>query len=161
MHQALIRKSLLHMQLTAVLQSRAHTVCAFQWTTVRWTELNFLGLLPKSSKDEWDYEIKQHFPYDCYSKICLSPFEYPYFFEWVFRKMFWTLLDYTVAKVYTTPRNSTRFTRPFLLLRARGWGLGTRLCAASISKLSTSVVRSSESEFENELEKATEGHAEQ
>ena len=51
-----------------------------------------------------------------------SPFEYPYFFERVFRK---TLLDYIVAKAPTSPRNLTRFTRPFLLVR--GWGLGTRL----------------------------------
>ena len=35
------------------------------------------------------------------------------------------LLGYIVAKVCTSPRNSTRFTRPFLLMR--GCGLGTRL----------------------------------
>ena len=34
-------------------------------------------------------------------------------------------LGYTVTKVCTSPRNSTSFTRPFLLVR--GWGLGTRL----------------------------------
>ena len=35
------------------------------------------------------------------------------------------LLGYIVAKVPASPRNSTWFTRPFLLVR--GWGLGTRL----------------------------------
>ena len=35
------------------------------------------------------------------------------------------LLGYNVAKVSASPRNSTWFTRPFLLVR--GWGLGTRL----------------------------------
>ena len=35
------------------------------------------------------------------------------------------LLGYTVAKAPASPRNSTWFTRPFLLVR--GWGLGTRL----------------------------------
>ena len=47
------------------------------------------------------------------------------FFEWVFCKKFWTLLGYNVTKVPASPRNSTWFTRPFLLMR--GWGLGTRL----------------------------------
>ena len=41
--------------------------------------------------------------------------------------MFWTLLGYTVAKVCTSPRNLTWFTRPFLLMALRGRGLGTRL----------------------------------
>ena len=44
------------------------------------------------------------------------------FFERVFCKM---LLGYTVAKECASPRNSTWFTRPILLVR--GWGLGTRL----------------------------------
>ena len=35
------------------------------------------------------------------------------------------LLGYTVAKPPTSPRDSTWFTRPFLLVR--GWGLETRL----------------------------------
>ena len=47
------------------------------------------------------------------------------FFEQVFHKIFWMLLGYTVAKAPASPRNSTWFTRPFLLVR--GWGLGTRL----------------------------------
>ena len=47
------------------------------------------------------------------------------FFEWVGRKMFWSLLGYIVAKACTSPRNSTWFTRLFLLMR--GWGLGMRL----------------------------------
>ena len=46
------------------------------------------------------------------------------FFEWVWR-MFVSLLGDTVAKVCTSPRNSTWFTRLFLLVR--GWGLETRL----------------------------------
>ena len=47
------------------------------------------------------------------------------FFERVGRKMFLSLLGYNVAKACASPRNSTWFTRPFLLVR--GWGLGTRL----------------------------------
>ena len=47
------------------------------------------------------------------------------FFERAGRKIFLTLLGYNVAKGCTSPRNSTWFTRPFLLVR--GWGLGTRL----------------------------------
>ena len=39
--------------------------------------------------------------------------------------MFWSLLGYIVTKACTSPRNSTWFTRPFLLVR--GLGLGTRL----------------------------------
>ena len=46
------------------------------------------------------------------------------FFERVCCKML-LLLGYIVAKACTSPRNSTWFTRPFLLVR--GWGLGTRL----------------------------------
>ena len=47
------------------------------------------------------------------------------FFERAGCKIFLTLLGYIVAKVCTSPRNSTWLTRPFLLVR--GWGLGTRL----------------------------------
>ena len=47
------------------------------------------------------------------------------FLRGFFCKIFWTLLGYTVAKAPTSPRNSTWFTRPLLLVR--GWGLGTRL----------------------------------
>ena len=39
--------------------------------------------------------------------------------------MFWMLLGYNVTKVCDSPRNSTWFTRPFLIVR--GWGFGTRL----------------------------------
>ena len=47
------------------------------------------------------------------------------FLERVWRKMFWMLLGDTVAKVCASPRNLTRFTRSFLLMRR--WGLETRL----------------------------------
>ena len=46
-------------------------------------------------------------------------------YERVLCKIFWTLLGYTVTKVPGSPRSSTWFTRPFLLVR--GWGLGTSL----------------------------------
>ena len=49
------------------------------------------------------------------------------FFERAGRKIFLTLLGYNVAKGCANPRNSTWFTRPFLLVDVRGWGLGTRL----------------------------------
>ena len=39
--------------------------------------------------------------------------------------MFLLFLGYIVAKACASPRNSTWFTRPFLLVR--GWGLRTRL----------------------------------
>ena len=58
-------------------------------------------------------------------KICHLHLSIRPFFEWVIRKIFWTLLDYNVAKACAIPSNSTWFTRPFLLVR--GWGLGTRL----------------------------------
>ena len=48
-----------------------------------------------------------------------------FFSEKVVHKTFWTLLSYTVTKACTSPRNSTLFTWPFLLVR--GWGLGMRL----------------------------------
>ena len=51
------------------------------------------------------------------------------FFERVFRKIFSILLGYTVAKVPTSPRNLTWFTRQILLVR--GWGLGTTLVVRS------------------------------
>ena len=51
------------------------------------------------------------------------------FCERVFCKIFWTLLGYTAAKAPASPRNSTWFTRLFLLVR--GWGLGTRLISGS------------------------------
>ena len=49
------------------------------------------------------------------------------------RKMFWSLLGYIVAKVCASPRNSTWFTRPFLLVR--GWGLGTRLGGNGLGRI--------------------------
>ena len=45
-------------------------------------------------------------------KICLLPFQYPYFFWKGCPKMFWTVLGYTVAKECTSPRNLIWFTRP-------------------------------------------------
>ena len=50
-----------------------------------------------------------------------AKFEYPSFFEWVVR----TLLGYNVTRPCASPRNSTSFTRLFLLIR--GWDLGTKL----------------------------------
>ena len=113
------------------------TPCASRRETVWWTKLNFLGLFPKTVEDHWDCEIANYYvalPYNI--QIYSSPFEYPCFFdrvfqsiraffERVFRKIFRTLLGYTVTKAPANPRNSTWFTRPFLLVR--GWGLGTRL----------------------------------
>ena len=78
---------------------------------------------PSKKRSGEQSQISWHFP--CNSKICSSPFEYPYFFEQVVHKMFWTLLDYTVVKRCSSPRNLTWFTRPFRLVG--GWGLGTRL----------------------------------
>ena len=48
------------------------------------------------------------------------------FFEWVWHRM---LLGDTVTIVCASPRNSTWFTKLFLLVR--GWGLGTRLWLVS------------------------------
>ena len=50
------------------------------------------------------------------------------FFEQAGHKIFLMLLGYIVAKACASPRNSTWFTRPFLLMR--GWGLGARLSLA-------------------------------
>ena len=73
------------------------TPWASRWETAWWTKSNFLSLIPKSGKDQWDSEISN-----------------TTFIEWVFSK---TLLGYTVSKAYATPRNSTWFTRLFLLMR--------------------------------------------
>ena len=82
---------------------------------VWWTKSNFLGLLPKCGKDlrEWDQYIAP--PYN--SKICHLHSNIHSFFEQVVRKTFWTLLGYNVTKACTRPRNSTWFTRSFLLIR--------------------------------------------
>ena len=54
-------------------------------------------------EDQWDCEIANYYvKLPLQHKNLLSPFEYPYFFEWVFRKIFWTLLGYIVAKPPTT-----------------------------------------------------------
>ena len=92
-----------------------------------WTKSNFVGLLPKSVKLRTNEMarlviITKHFPYNFLS---LLKYISHTFFEQVWRKMFWTLLGDTIAKVCASHRNLTWFTRPFLLIR--GWGLGTRL----------------------------------
>ena len=99
-----------------------------------WSKSNFLGLLPKRGKDQWDCGIANHYlALPLQQKNSSSPFEYPYVFEQVVRKMFWTLLSYTVTKECASPRNLTWFTRPFLLMRGQaeevrhGWPLLARL----------------------------------
>ena len=37
------------------------TMYASRWKTVWWTQSNFLGLLPKSSKEQWDCEISNYY----------------------------------------------------------------------------------------------------
>ena len=64
--------------------------------------------------------ITLHFPYN--GKVFKIYLSIRTLFEQVWRK---TLLGNTVAKVCASPRNSTWFTRLFLLVR--GWDLGTRL----------------------------------
>ena len=88
-----------------LLRSHGHPALTSQQEMVWWTKSNFLGLLPKrlrTNKIVRSVTIKYHFPYN--SKVCSSPLEYPYFFEWVFRK---TLLGYTAAKAFAShPRSS-------------------------------------------------------
>ena len=46
-----------------------------QWKIVWWTRSNFLGLFPKSVKDQWHCEIGNyylHFPYNYYSTITMA-----------------------------------------------------------------------------------------
>ena len=46
-----------------------------QWKIVWWTRSNFLGLFPKSVKDQWHCEIGNyylHFPYNYYSTIIMA-----------------------------------------------------------------------------------------
>ena len=83
-----------------------------------WTKSNYLGLFPKSGKDQWDCEIGN------YTSTSLTTISIHISFERVGRQMFWSLLGYIVAKACTSQRNLTWFTRPFLLVR--GWGLGMR-----------------------------------
>ena len=93
------------------------------------SKVKFLGLIPQNWEDQWDCEIANYYvPYKSYLIICSSPFKYPYFFEPVSSKIFWLHCHKTLA----SPRNSTWFTRPFLLVR--GWGLGTRLGDMHTSK---------------------------
>ena len=49
------------------------------------------------------------------------------FFEWVWHKIFWTLLGFTVAKVCASPRNLTWSTRPFSPHERVGSGDNTRI----------------------------------
>ena len=88
-------------------------------------EVGFLGLNTKTSKDQWDCEISNYYYVATTVEFVHLHSSIRSFFERVVRKMFWTLLGYSVVKACTSPRNSTWFTRPFLLVR--GWGLGTRL----------------------------------
>ena len=91
------------------------------------SKLTFLGLLLKTGNDQWDREIG-----DYYVALSFRTVKFVHlhssirtFFERIDHKMFLTLLGYIVAKVCTSPRNWTWFTRPFLLMRR--WGLGMRL----------------------------------
>ena len=92
----------------------------------------------KQSQISWAYYPKVvrtneivrsvHCPYN--SKICHLYLSIRPFFEQVCKR-FWTLLGYNVAKACASPRDSTWFTRPFLLVR--GWGLGMRLTCSTCS----------------------------
>ena len=71
--------------------SKKYIVIRQKKKTVRWTKLNFLGLLPECGEDQW------HFPHN--SKI-LYYYYYsgiPMCFEWLYHNMFWRLLDNTKA----------------------------------------------------------------
>ena len=104
--------------------SCAQSTGASQQETVWWTKSDFLGLLPKSGKDQWDCEIGNYYVglplhfLSLYLSICT-------FFEQVWHQIFWKLLGDTVAKMCASRRNLTWFTRSFPLVR--GWGLGMRL----------------------------------
>ena len=81
----------------------------------KWSgEWRWISKVVKNNKIARSVIITWHFPYN--SKICSSPIECPHFCCW---KKFWTLLGCNVAKACTRPRNLTRFTRPFLLVRER------------------------------------------
>ena len=105
--------------------SRAQPTCASWWETVWWSRSNFLGLLPKSGKDQWDCKISNYYV-ALPLQISSSPFKYPYLF-WVG----WPQNVLIVARLHcrksvcNSPRNLTGFPRPFLLVR--GCGLGMRL----------------------------------
>ena len=87
--------------------------------TVWWTKSNFLGLFPKSGKDQWDWISTLHFPYNINFFLPLLKHPYLFWADLAYR----SLLGYTVAKVCVSPGKSTCFTRLFLLMR--GWGVGT------------------------------------
>ena len=58
--------------------------------------------------------------------------------------------SYIVAKACASPRNSTWFTRLFLLVK--GWGLGTRLRERCHSKITLETMRQGEQLLNYELE---------
>ena len=68
----------------------------------QWTKSNFLGLLPKSSKEQWFCEIS--------ITTVTVKFVHLHSFFLSGLPMFWVLLGYIVTKAYTSPRN-TWFTR--------------------------------------------------
>ena len=78
-------------------------------------------------EDQWDCKITNNYvaPPLQHKNLIISIRVSVLFFEQVFGKIFWRWLGYIVAKAPPSPRNSTWFTRPFLLVR--GWGLGMRL----------------------------------
>ena len=84
-------------------RTRAHLL-------VWWTKLNFVGVFPKSGKDQWDCKIGNYY-------VALSGLTTVMSIH--------TLRDDTVAKACVTLRNLSWFTRLFLL--ARGSDLETRL----------------------------------
>ena len=64
----------------------------FRQQMVRWTKSSFLGLVPKSGKNQWDYEVGNYYialPVQRYSIIRTL-------FKQVWRKIFWTLVGDTV-----------------------------------------------------------------
>ena len=81
--------------------SGVQPVCASWREAVGWTKLNFLGLFPKSGKDNKIAKsviITYHFPYN--SKTLIKPvLEYLYLFERVWREKFWMLLGDTIKSV--------------------------------------------------------------
>ena len=83
-----------------------HPIRASQREMVWWTKSNFLGLLPKSGKDQWDCEISNYYVHTSLTTVKFVHLNSSIltFFERVVCKMFWTLLGYTVTKVYASRR---------------------------------------------------------
>ena len=82
------------------------------------------SLLLNCSKNQWDWEIVNY-----YTALPLQQWKfasllrYPNIFEWVWHKMFWTLLGYISYKCTHQP---WKFHQTVFFL-VRGWGLGMRL----------------------------------